>query len=78
MTPDLHLQDHVATITLRRPDVANRLAPEDLPVLISHARRVNALDDVRVLVLRGEGKYFCSGYDISEVKNSQEKGSSFG
>ncbi|HRO54284.1 MAG TPA: enoyl-CoA hydratase/isomerase family protein [Alicycliphilus sp.] len=78
MIPNLHLQDHVATITLRRSDVANRLAPEDLPVLISHVRRVNALDDVRVLVLCSEGKYFCSGYDISEVKSSQEKGSSFG
>lgn len=78
MTPDLHLQNHVATITLRRPDVANRLAPEDLPVIISHINTVNDSDDVRVLVLRSEGKYFCSGYDISEVKNSQEKGSSFG
>ena len=78
MTPDLHLQNHVATITLRRPDVANRLAPEDLPVIISHINTVNESDDVRVLVLRSEGKYFCSGYDISEVKNSQEKGSSFG
>ena len=78
MTPELQLQNHVATITLKRPDVANRLAPEDLPVLIAHVQRINELDDVRVLVLRSEGKYFCSGYDISEVQNSQEKGSSFG
>ena len=78
MTPELQLHNHVATITLKRPDVANRLAPEDLPVLIAHVQRINELDDVRVLVLRSEGKYFCSGYDISEVKNSQEKGSSFG
>ena len=78
MTPELHLQNHVATITLKRPDVANRLAPEDLPVIISHVQKINESDDVRVLVLRSEGKYFCSGYDISEVQNSQEKGSSFG
>ena len=78
MTPELQLQNHVATITLKRPDVANGLAPEDLPVLIAHVQRINELDDVRVLVLRSEGKYFCSGYDISEVQNSQEKGSSFG
>ena len=78
MTPELQLHNHVATITLKRPDVANRLAPEDLPVLIAHVQRINELDDVRVLVLRSEGKYFCSGYDISEVQNSQEKGSSFG
>lgn len=78
MNPELTLQDHVATITLKRPDVANRLAPEDLPVLISHVQRIDRLDGIRVLVLRGEGRYFCSGYDISEVQGSQEKGSSFG
>ncbi len=78
MTPELSLQNHVATITLRRPDVANRLAPEDLPVLIAHVQQINQMDEVRVLVIRSEGKYFCSGYDISEVKNSQDKGSSFG
>jgi len=78
MKPVLHLQEPVATITFQRPGVANRLAPEDLPVLIEHIQRVNELDGVRVVVLRGEGKYFCSGYDISEVQGSQEKGSSFG
>ncbi|QNP48305.1 enoyl-CoA hydratase/isomerase family protein [Diaphorobacter aerolatus] len=78
MTPELHLHHHVATITLKRADVANRLAPEDLPVIISHVEEINASEDVRVLVLRSEGKYFCSGYDISEVRNSQDKGSSFG
>ena len=55
MTPELHLQNHVATITLKRPDVANRLAPEDLPVIISHVQKINESDDVRVLVLRSEG-----------------------
>ncbi|MBS0290945.1 MAG: enoyl-CoA hydratase/isomerase family protein [Proteobacteria bacterium] len=78
MIPELNIQDHIATITLRRPQVANRLAPEDLPVLVSYVERINALDDVRVLLLQGGGKYFCSGYDISDVKNSQQKGSSFG
>lgn len=72
------MNQHVATITLRRADVANRLAPEDLPVLISHLDQVNRDDDIRVVILRSEGRYFCSGYDISEVKNSQNQGSSFG
>ena len=78
MNPRLHYQDHIATITLQRPTVANRLAPDDLPVLMESIESVNRRAEVRVLVLRSEGKYFCSGYDISEVKNSQEKGSSFG
>ena len=78
MKPELQLAGHVATITLRRPDSANKLAPEDLPELIAHFQRINHADSIRVVLLRCEGKYFCSGYDISEVKNSQIKGSSFG
>ena len=78
MVPELSFQDHIATIMLRRPGVANRLAPEDLSVLIQHLGQVNARDDIRVLLLRAEGKYFCSGFDISEVGNSQNHGSSFG
>ena len=78
MMPVLELREHIATITLSRPEVANKLLPEDLAVLISHVEAVNRNDDVRVLMLRSVGKYFCSGYDISEVKNSQTPGSSFG
>jgi len=78
MLPRLDFQTHSATITLQRPNAANKLAPEDLPMLISHIDEVNRRDDVRVLVMRSEGKYFCSGYDISEVPNSQGKGRSFG
>lgn len=65
-------------ITLQRPGAANKLTPEDLPVLIRHLEEVNRHDDIRVLILRSEGKYFCSGYDISKVQGSQTKGSSFG
>ncbi|MHA7602194.1 enoyl-CoA hydratase/isomerase family protein [Alicycliphilus sp. T452] len=78
MKPKIDWQGHLAVITLQRPGVANRLAPEDLPVLISHIESVNHRDGIRVVLLRSEGKYFCSGYDISEVKNSQTKGSGFG
>lgn len=46
--------------------------------MIKHINTVNQSNDIRVVVLRSEGKYFCSGYDISEVKNSQAKGNSFG
>ena len=78
MKPKMEIQGHLATIILQRPAVANKLAPEDLDTLVSYMEEVNQSPDVRVVVLRGEGKYFCSGYDISEVQNSQEKGSSFG
>lgn len=67
MTPDLTIQGPVATITLRRPRVANRLDPADLAVLAEHVATVNARDEVLVLRLQAEGKYFCSGYDIGQI-----------
>lgn len=66
-TPQLTVDGRVATITLRKPAYANRLSPQDLEVLRAHLETVNA--DTRILVLRfvSEGKYFCSGYDISSL-----------
>ncbi len=66
-TPSLSVDGHVATIRLRRPGHANRLAPQDLAVLREHLERVNKDDAVRVLRFQSEGKYFCSGYDISSL-----------
>ena len=67
MTPELHIQGHVATITLRRARQANRLDPDDVATLVEHIAAVNARDEVLVLRLQATGKYFCSGYDITEI-----------
>ncbi|QKH34127.1 enoyl-CoA hydratase/isomerase family protein [Achromobacter pestifer] len=66
-TPSLSVDGHVATIRLRRPGHANRLGPQDLAVLREHLDRVNADDALRVLRFQSDGKYFCSGYDISSL-----------
>ena len=78
MIPILELEQPIARIRLRRPAVANKLAPDDLPVLIEHLNEINRTDGIKVVLLESEGKYFCSGYDISEVGGSQTEGSSFG
>jgi enoyl-CoA hydratase len=65
--PELTIKGAVATITLRRPEQANRLEPGDLAVLFSHIGEVNAATEVLVLRLQAEGKYFCSGYDIGSM-----------
>lgn len=66
-TPELTVDGAVATITLRRPDQANRLTPDDLAQLAMLLAQVNAMPGVLVLLLRGTGKYFCSGYDIASI-----------
>jgi len=72
MKPDLKINAHIATITLRRPTQANRLDPDDLATLADHIKTVNENEEVLVLRLQAEGKYFCSGYDIGQIGGPRE------
>lgn len=69
-SPLLEICGAVATITLRRPQVANRLELSDLDTLRAHLEKVDAMPDVLVLVLRGVGRHFCSGFNIGEMDGS--------
>jgi enoyl-CoA hydratase/carnithine racemase len=65
--PELAIDGHVATITLRRPALANRLEVGDLGVLLEQFAQVNANPDVLVLRLAATGRHFCSGFNIGSV-----------
>jgi enoyl-CoA hydratase/carnithine racemase len=59
--------DHVATVTLTRPEKHNAL---DLPMfeaIIAAAERLAAEPGVRCVVLHGDGPSFCSGLDVMAV-----------
>jgi len=63
----IEVADHVAVVTLNRPDKHNAL---DLPMfdaIIAAARRLGTDPGVRAIVLHGAGKSFCSGLDVSSV-----------
>ncbi|WP_163508409.1 enoyl-CoA hydratase family protein [Fodinicola acaciae] len=63
----LERADNVATLTFNRPDKLNALtfqAYADLRDLLAELPHRN---DTRVLVLRGEGKGFCSGGDVDDI-----------
>ena len=66
MSKVLYKRDgRIARITLNRPEVMNAI-DDDLPRLLSEA--VNRADQdpkVHVMILSGEGKAFCAGYDLS-------------
>lgn len=66
-SPALKIEGNVATLLLCNPDYANRLSPSDLGVIQSHIQTVNQTPEVLVLRVIAEGKYFCSGYDISSL-----------
>jgi enoyl-CoA hydratase/carnithine racemase len=75
--PSLVIQGGVARITLRRPRQANRLTVDDLGSLGGLLAQVNADAAVRVLVLAGEGRYFCSGFDLGAL-GAVDAGARFG
>jgi len=69
---------HVATITLNRPDRLNAISG---PMLVGLARMLVECDadrDVRVVVLTGAGRGFCSGLDLQDVASGQGIGSGGG
>ena len=70
--PELTIDGPIATITLRRPEQANRIEPDDLAALADHIATVNALPEVLVLRLQAGGKYFCSGYNIGQIGSDRK------
>lgn len=68
--PQLAIDGRVATISLSRPALANRLSPADLDTLNTHIETVNEKSEVLVLQIKARGKYFCSGYDIGSLGQS--------
>ncbi|MBE9373284.1 enoyl-CoA hydratase/isomerase family protein [Saccharopolyspora sp. HNM0983] len=59
--------DHVATITLNRPEAMNSFNQDMLDDFDLIWHRVKTDDDVRVVVLRGAGeRAFCTGVDVKE------------
>jgi len=55
----------VRTITLNRPERLNAIDPELADALPHAVDEASRADDVRVLVITGAGRGFCSGLDIS-------------
>lgn len=66
-SPGLVMAGGVGWLSLRRPRVANRLSVADLAVLHGQLDEINARPEVRVLVISGEGRHFCAGFDLDAV-----------
>jgi enoyl-CoA hydratase/carnithine racemase len=59
--------DRVATITLDGPERKNPLTFESYAELRDTFHRLQYADDVRAVILTGEGGNFCSGGDVHEI-----------
>ncbi|OYU97696.1 MAG: 2-(1,2-epoxy-1,2-dihydrophenyl)acetyl-CoA isomerase [Bacteroidetes bacterium B1(2017)] len=63
----------VATLTLNRPDVFNAFN-EQLSTDVIDALKKTAKDkSIRVLVISGSGKAFCSGQDLKAIASSENR-----
>ena len=58
------LTEGVLTMTMNRPASLNAVSAEMLSTMEAVVRDATVRDEVRVLVLRGAGKGFCSGADL--------------
>ena len=68
--------DHVGRISLDRPDAKNALTVEMRDDIVAAVRDARANDDVRALLIRGNGGAFCAGMDLgaSTVMKAAEPG----
>jgi methylglutaconyl-CoA hydratase len=62
--------DAVATVSLARPDARNALNVELIGELTRSIEELAQDDDVRVVVLTGEGDFFCAGADIGYMRDT--------
>ena len=58
------VRDGVALLTLNRPEKLNALSPELLDELEASLDRAGGDPEVRVVVIRGAGRAFSTGYDL--------------
>ncbi len=60
-------RDFVGTITLNRPDKFNTFSTDLARELGCALYELDNESGVRVVVIRGEGKHFCAGIDLTEM-----------
>lgn len=65
-------QERIWTFVLNRPDKRNALNAEMVEALLAGLVEAMHAPKVPMLVLRGEGKSFCAGFDFADVEQQSE------
>ncbi|WP_342618017.1 crotonase/enoyl-CoA hydratase family protein [Rhodoferax sp. GW822-FHT02A01] len=68
-TLTIDLQDHIATVTLNRPEKGNALNAGMWSEIRQAFEWVDHTAQARVAILRGEGRHFCTGIDLHMMMN---------
>lgn len=67
-------ENHTAWISLNRPDVLNALSPGLVMELNKAIKEASEDEEIRVVVLTGEGRAFSAGVDLKEMNKSIQGG----
>lgn len=67
-----HTEDHVRTIVFARPEVRNAFHNAMYLDVAQALEAANKDEDVHVIVLTGEGDFFCAGQDLGELSMPEE------
>ncbi len=65
------IDDHVLWLSMNRPTERNPLSSAMLQALYQNIKEANENDDVRVIVIKGEGKVFSAGHDLKEMSGKK-------
>ena len=65
-------EGRLATITLNRPEKLNALSNNLRGELMEAMRDAEANSDVGVIILKGAGRSFSAGYDLSPARSASD------
>ena len=71
---EIEISNGVMVATLNRPEKMNALSAELISDLLDAIHEASANDDVRVMVLTGEGRAFCAGAEVTSERSPVANG----
>lgn len=66
---EVHSDGPIGELVLNRPDKLNALSPQMLEEFTAGLRQLGSDPAVSVVIVRGEGRAFCVGYDVDRKKD---------
>lgn len=77
-TIEFEIKENIAIISLNRPDVYNALNRQMYKDLLKAIKECGRNEQIRAVILTGNGKGFCSGADLIELNGLIHQGISVG
>jgi methylglutaconyl-CoA hydratase len=68
-TIDFNTRNGIANITLSRPEIRNAFNEVMIAELTDAFQATEKMEDIRVIILKGEGKSFCAGADLNWMRD---------